>query len=726
MVNFILHKLRHFEEAAIKPLEALQDEVSEVHESSKRWQRLAALADASAIKVAGLKKNSNKLDESEAELAELKKATAAAAIEFGTNLNTFSARRRLVLLDSACQFLELQRAYLDGYEKLLKDVLPELETSRAKIKTSLAQLPSAVAALPLAVLQDASISGYLQGYLYRKGKMGFTKRAYFILEHGQLSCYEDLDSEHFDEPKWRMDMLTSTVKPSRDANRNFCFEVISPHQKARTLQADSHETMNRWITAITESISAQLDKQRIAKPGNRRNSNASSNRSPAMTGSLPSSSLNAMSHHSDAKTSASGSSESKFPNSILQEADEELKKREKDMNDVYEAQDENKRCADCEEKRPIWLSLNLGILICLECSGIHRSMGTHISKVRSLTLDTLHSETKAYLLAVGNRVSNSVFGPDALTAIPTSFGERLHPGSTRKDREAWIKAKYAEKIFVETYRGQNIQFDLIAAIRSQDLPRCILLYAQGANLNFKYESNFSRQPIHYAADGDDPNLILFLLQNGASVNVQDVNGMTPLHIAAAGHVACAAMLCRHKARVDSLDSKGKSPVDVALDSQNADSITLLRLAKLATDKDGFGLDEKSFAEALDSFSSDIHKRSTSELRRMSPSSSSIANTSSNPSSNNLPMNVSVTNASESRSLDHSTDSASSTSDAASLRSSLHDRVHSSPISAIPRNMDSNGSANSNSETSSTPPSTSSPSTYTSSFSFSSKLDTKKR
>ena len=49
----------------------------------------------------------------------------------------------------------------------------------------------------------------------------------------------------------------------------------------------------------------------------------------------------------------------------------------------------NKKCCDCGCPDPDWLSVNLGILICIHCSGRHRELSVQFSRIRSLTLDTM-------------------------------------------------------------------------------------------------------------------------------------------------------------------------------------------------------------------------------------------------------------------------------------------------------------------------------------------------
>ncbi|KAI0324457.1 ArfGap-domain-containing protein [Cubamyces sp. BRFM 1775] len=67
---------------------------------------------------------------------------------------------------------------------------------------------------------------------------------------------------------------------------------------------------------------------------------------------------------------------------------------------------ENKTCADCKRNDPRWASWNLGVFLCIRCSGIHRSMGTHISKVKSVDLDVWTPEQMASVQKWGNRRAN--------------------------------------------------------------------------------------------------------------------------------------------------------------------------------------------------------------------------------------------------------------------------------------------------------------------------------
>ena len=70
--------------------------------------------------------------------------------------------------------------------------------------------------------------------------------------------------------------------------------------------------------------------------------------------------------------------------------------------DGLPGRDENKRCIDCRATNPLWASLSYGTYFCLECSGVHRSLGVHISFVRSLNMDSWSTQQQTRMRMGGN------------------------------------------------------------------------------------------------------------------------------------------------------------------------------------------------------------------------------------------------------------------------------------------------------------------------------------
>ncbi|KAJ6012490.1 hypothetical protein N7522_002845 [Penicillium canescens] len=99
----------------------------------------------------------------------------------------------------------------------------------------------------------------------------------------------------------------------------------------------------------------------------------------------------------------------------------------------------NKICADCKRnKHPRWASWNLGVFVCIRCSGIHRGMGTHISRVKSVDLDAWTDEQLQSVIKWGNARANKY------------WEAKLAPGHAPSESkiENFIRTKYESKRWV--------------------------------------------------------------------------------------------------------------------------------------------------------------------------------------------------------------------------------------------------------------------------------------
>jgi Arf-GAP/SH3 domain/ANK repeat/PH domain-containing protein len=302
-----------------------------------------------------------------------------------------------------------------------------------------------------------------------------------------------------------IDLRMASVREARNAERRFCFEVITP-QFTRVYQGTSEDDMKSWISAVNNALQSAVEgkgmNERVSTdslPGNPRRDIAS-----VLTGK----SSSVSNHH----RSSYGNTASRTPTRHATVGDRPSYRNSESGDDsakllqqVRDADAGNSVCADCgSESKVEWVSINLGIVVCIECSGIHRSLGTHISKVRSLTLDT-HSFTQDIidiLLTIGNRVSNMVW--------EARLDRSLKPGpqSTREQRLQFIAAKYSDRAFVAPISPTLSHYStpeetLLASIKKNDIQNVLYALALRADPNSRDRSRGTHS-VYLALAAADP------------------------------------------------------------------------------------------------------------------------------------------------------------------------------------------------------------------------------
>uniref|UniRef100_A0A8C3PCD9 Arf-GAP with coiled-coil, ANK repeat and PH domain-containing protein n=1 Tax=Chrysemys picta bellii TaxID=8478 RepID=A0A8C3PCD9_CHRPI len=358
----------------------VKDDVRKFKETKKQFDKVREDMEISLVKNAQAPRHKpHEVEEATGTLTITRKCFRHLALDYVLQINVLQAKKKFEILDAMLSFMHAQYTFFQqGYS-----LLHELDPYMKKLATELDQLviDSAVEKREMehkhALIQqrdfsyddskvefnvDAPNGVVMEGYLFKRASNAFKtwNRA--------LNASPDVLTVVVE------DLRLCSVKPCEDIERRFCFEVVSP-SKSCMLQADSEKLRQAWIQAVQASIAS------------------------AYRESPDSYSIERLDRTASPSTSSIDSATDSRERSLKGES----------ILQRVQSIPGNDQCCDCGQADPRWASINLGILLCIECSGIHRSLGVHCSKVRSLTLDSWEPELLKLMCELGNSTMNQIY-----------------------------------------------------------------------------------------------------------------------------------------------------------------------------------------------------------------------------------------------------------------------------------------------------------------------------
>ncbi|XP_022253857.1 arf-GAP with coiled-coil, ANK repeat and PH domain-containing protein 2-like isoform X2 [Limulus polyphemus] len=368
------------------------------------------------------------------EIGNLLKATRScfqhAALDYTAQVSILQTKKRFEALDTLLSMLHMYTTYfhqgwdlIQDYDPFLKQVtatltkLKEESTSLEKKMEGRHSLITQTDVIPVLVRNLLSKNIIrMEGFLFKRTSNAFKtwNRRWFIIQNRQLVYRKRTKDDLI--TVMEEDLRLCSVKLATEVDRRFCFEVQSP-SKSHMLQADSEEACQQWVRALQAGISDALNN--TMQEDNR-------NEEPELL------KYQVIQRLQVQKVTKNGQVPPAKPprvyNRILSIPGNDL-------------------CCDCRSPDPHWASINLGITLCIECSGIHRSLGVHMSKVRSITLDVWEPELLKVMGELGNTFVNSIYEAH----VNENIAVRATPDCLRNVRETWIRAKYVKKAFVQSF-----------------------------------------------------------------------------------------------------------------------------------------------------------------------------------------------------------------------------------------------------------------------------------
>ncbi|XP_060133599.1 arf-GAP with SH3 domain, ANK repeat and PH domain-containing protein 1 isoform X3 [Zootoca vivipara] len=243
----------------------------------------------------------------------------------------------------------------------------------------------------------------------------------------------------------------------------------------------------------------------------------------------------------------------------------------------------NDICCDCGSPDPTWLSTNLGILTCIECSGIHREMGVHISRIQSIELDKLGTSELLLAKNIGNNSFNEIMEGNLPSPSP-----KPTPSSDMTARKEFITAKYVDHKFSrKTCASAAAKLNkLLETVKSRDLLALIQVYAEGVELMeplLETGQEPGETALHLAvrtADQTSLHLVDFLVQNCGNLDKQTALGNTVLHYCSIyNKPECLKLLLKGKPTIDIVNQTGETALDTAKRLKSIQCEDLLSQAK---------------------------------------------------------------------------------------------------------------------------------------------------